>query len=164
MSKNPSFEKLNVLIVEDNFLMQQLLKEILRSFHIREYRTANDGADGLQELQTFHADIVIVDWNMEILDGIDFTRLVRTSSDIHDPHVPIIMLTGYNEAKHIVEARDAGATEYLIKPVSAKTLYERFCTVIEKPRPFVKTSTFIGPDRRRTPATERTNKGRRSTD
>lgn len=159
-----NLENLNVLIVEDNSHMQVLLKEILRAFNIRNFRVANDGVDGLKELQTFAADIVIADWNMAVLDGLDFIRMVRTGSDTKNPYVPIIMLTGRSEMHHIVEARDAGMTEYLAKPVSAQSLYERICAVIEHPRQFIKTRTYAGPDRRRQKPTPKTNKGRRASD
>jgi two-component system chemotaxis response regulator CheY len=159
-----NLSELSVLIVEDNSHMQLLLKEILRSFNIRNIRTALDGVDGLKELKTFTADLVIADWNMEVLDGLEFTRMVRSADDSRNPYVPIIMLTGHTETHHIVEARDAGMTEYLAKPISAKSLYERICSVIEKPRQFIKTRTYAGPDRRRSKPTAKTNKGRRASD
>lgn len=159
-----NLEDLNVLIVEDNSHMQLILKEILRAFKIRNIRTANDGVDGLKELRTFAADLVIADWNMEVLDGLEFIRMIRTGADSKNPYVSIIMLTGHSEMHHIVEARDAGMNEYLAKPVSAKALYERICSVIERPRQFIKTRTYAGPDRRRSKPTPKTNKGRRASD
>ena len=68
------------------------------------------------------------------------------------------------ETHRVLEARDAGITEFLAKPVSARGLYQRITMVIERPRQFIKTRTYTGPDRRRVPATERNNKGRRSSD
>jgi DNA-binding response OmpR family regulator len=59
------------------------------------------------------------------------------------------MLTGHSEKKRVVSARDAGVTEFLTKPISAKALYERILNVVAKPRPFIKTKTYFGPDRRR---------------
>ncbi len=159
-----NLENLQVLIVEDNKYMQLLLQNILRMFRIRRVRTAGDGADGLQELKNFNPDIIICDWNMGVLDGLEFTRLVRTSVDSNNPYVPIIMLSGYTEAYRIFEARDAGMTEYLAKPVSAALLYDRICQIVERPRQFVKTKGFFGPDRRRSKPTPQTNKGRRKGD
>jgi DNA-binding response OmpR family regulator len=66
--------------------------------------------------------------------------------------VPIIMLTGYSEKKCVIAARDAGITEFLAKPISAKALYQRILNVIANPRPFVRTKTYFGPDRRRSNA------------
>ena len=162
--KSYNLETLNILIVEDNKHMQHLVKEILRALGVRTVRTANDGADGLKELQTFSADLLIVDWNMEVLDGLEFTRMVRTSSDVTNPYVPIIMLTGHTEHYRITDARDAGTSEYLAKPISPKRLYQRICQIVEKPRQFIRTGNYFGPDRRRTMPTEQSNRGRRSTD
>jgi len=164
MNNAYNLQDLNVLIVEDNSHMQLLLKEILRAFQIRNIRTANDGVDGLKELRTFAADLIIADWNMEVLDGLEFIRMVRTGADSKNPYVAIIMLTGHSEMHHILEARDAGMNEYLAKPVSAKSLYERICAVVERPRQFIKTRTYTGPDRRRMKSTPKTNKGRRASD
>lgn len=89
---------------------------------------------------------------MDPLDGIDFTRMVRTASDSSNPFIPIVMLTGYTEMLRVVDARDSGVTEFLAKPVSATKLYGRIKSIIEHPRPFVKTSdmnAYFGPNRRR---------------
>lgn len=140
---------LNVLVVEDNKYMQTLIKEILRAFRVRNVRTANDGADALKELKTFPADIILCDWQMDPIDGLDFTRKVRTMSDVANPFVAIILITGHTEMSRVFEARDVGVTEFLAKPVSARTLYDRICLVVMNPRTFVRTRTYTGPDRRR---------------
>lgn len=155
---------LNVLLVEDNKHMQLMVKEILRSFRIKNVRAAEDGADAIKELRTFAVDLIIADWNMHPIDGLEFVRMVRNDSDSSNPYVPIIMLTGHTETHRVFEARDSGITEFLAKPVSSKGLYQRICMVIEKPRQFVKTKRFAGPDRRRTRPTDKTNKGRRALD
>jgi DNA-binding response OmpR family regulator len=59
------------------------------------------------------------------------------------------MLTGHSEKKRVVAARDAGITEFMAKPISAKSLYQRIVNVVANPRPFIKTKTYFGPDRRR---------------
>jgi two-component system, chemotaxis family, chemotaxis protein CheY len=153
-----------VLLVEDNKHMQLLLKEILRSFRVKNVRVADDGADAIKEMRTFAVDLVIADWNMQPIDGLEFVKMIRTSSDSANPYVPVIMLTGHTETHRVFEARDSGITEFLAKPVSAKGLYQRICMVIEKPRQFIKTHTYTGPDHRRTTATDKTNKGRRAND
>jgi len=92
---------------------------------------------------------LILDWKMPIVDGIEFTRLVRNSDDSRDPFLPIIMMTGYSELTNVMYARDVGVTEYLIKPCSPKQILSRIRSVVENPRSFVKTETFFGPCRRR---------------
>lgn len=144
-----SLERLNFLVVDDNKHMRALVKTILHAFGSKNVHDASDGADAFKELRVFPADIIITDWNMDPLDGIDFTKLVRTGKDSPNPFVPIIMLTGHTEMHRIIEARDSGVNEFLAKPISAKSLYSRIRSIIEKPRPFIRTKTYFGPDRRR---------------
>jgi len=86
---------------------------------------------------------------MELLDGLDFVRLVRTAKDSSNPYVPIIMLSGYTEYGRVIEASDAGMNEFLAKPISAKALYQRFAANIDNLRPFIRTKHYFRPDRRR---------------
>jgi len=86
---------------------------------------------------------------MEPMDGLEFTRAVRMDPTSPNPFIPIIMLTGHTEMHRIVEARDAGVTEFLAKPVTANGVYARIKSVVENPRPFIKTDRYLGPSRRR---------------
>ncbi|MHA1598211.1 MAG: response regulator [Alphaproteobacteria bacterium] len=144
-----NLERLNFLIVDDNKHMRALVTSILHALGAKNCLDAGDGADAFKELRHFPADIIICDWNMDPLDGLDFTRLVRTGKDSPNPFVPIIMLTGHTEMNRVVEARDAGVSEFLAKPISAKGLYSRVRSIIERPRPFVRAGVYFGPDRRR---------------
>ncbi len=144
-----NLEKLNFLIVDDNKHMRQILKAILHAFGVKRMDEAADGADAIKELGVFPADMVICDWNMSPLDGMDFVRMVRTGSDSPNPYVPIIMLTGHTELSRVREARDAGVNEFLAKPISARALYARIRSIIENPRQFIRTKAYFGPDRRR---------------
>ena len=149
MSNKSDFQKISVLIVDDNPHMRKLVTALLHALGFKQVREAIDGADAFKEMKLSPPDIVICDWVMSPLDGIDFVRLIRTAPDSPNPYVPIIMLTGHSEKHRVTEARDAGVNEFLIKPISAKSLYSRIYTIIEKPRPFIKTKTYFGPDRRR---------------
>ena len=149
MDDQYNIERLNFLIVDDNKHMTMLVKNLIHALGSRNVSEANDAAEAFTELTHFPADIIIVDYQMQPLDGLDFVRLVRTGSDSPNPFVPIIMLSGHTEMKKIMEARDAGAHEYLAKPISARSLYARINSIISRPREFIKTKTFFGPDRRR---------------
>jgi two-component system chemotaxis response regulator CheY len=94
-------------------------------------------------------DIVITDWAMPIFDGLELTQMIRQPGANANPYVAIIMLTGHSEKKRVTSARDARVTEFLAKPISAKGLYQRIVNVVANPRPFIKTKTYFGPDRRR---------------
>ncbi len=158
--------RLNVLVVDDNKYMLILLKEILRALHVRSVQTAVDGADALKILKTFDADLIITDWKMDPLDGMDLVEMVRRSSDSSNPYVPIIMVTGHTEYSRVLEAINQGVNEFLAKPVSASSLYSRIVSVIERPRRFIRSKKYVGPDRRRRSAesSNYTGKLRRATD
>lgn len=142
-------DNINVMVIDDNKHMTTLVVEILTALGIKNVIEVSDAAKAFTELQHFPADVIVVDWNMEPLDGLDFVKLVRTAKDTPNPYVPIIMLSGFTELRRVTEARDAGVNEYLAKPISAKALYQRFASIIDNPRPFVRTKTFFGPCRRR---------------
>jgi len=86
---------------------------------------------------------------MPIFDGLELTQMIRQPGANANPYVPIIMLTGHTEKARVTAARDAGITEFLAKPISAKALYQRIANVVANPRPFIKTKNYFGPDRRR---------------
>jgi len=147
-----NLERLNILIIDDNRHMRALIKSILMALGARNCQEASDGADAFKELRHFPADLIICDWAMDPLDGLDFTRMVRTASDSANPFVPIILLTGFTEMVRVVDARDSGVSEFLAKPISATKLYARIKSIIDHPRPFVRTTgmnAYFGPDRRR---------------
>ena len=93
-------------------------------------------------MKNFEPDLIITNWEMEPMNGIEFAQNVRNSGEDADPFVPIIMLSEHSTLAHVIEARDAGITEYVTKPFSAKSLISRIQTVINTPRPFVRTKVF----------------------
>jgi len=149
MAEEYNLERLNFLVVDDNRHMRALVKSILHALGIRNIIEAGDGAEAFKELRHFPADMIICDWNMSPLDGMDFVRMVRTGKDSPNRHVPIIMLTGHTEMNRVLEARDSGVHEFLAKPISPKSLYSRIHAIIEKPREFIRAGMYFGPDRRR---------------
>lgn len=128
--------------------MRRLLRSMLNGFGVRDVAEADNGADALQLVKQRNFDIILTDWEMPIIDGLELTRLVRDESN-ESPYVPVIMLTAYGERQKVMAARDMGVTEYLVKPVSAKQLFLRIQECIANPRTFVRTKTYFGPDRRR---------------
>ncbi len=83
------------------------------------------------------------------MDGLEFTVRVRLSEDSPNVFTPIIMVSGHIGRGRIVAARDAGVNEFVVKPISAKSLFDRIQAIIERPRPFVRLKSYFGPDRRR---------------
>ena len=86
---------------------------------------------------------------MDPEDGIALVKWLRSRTDSPDKYIPIIMLTGYSERNRVLEARDSGVTEFLAKPVSTKAIYSRLVAIVDNPRPFIRTESYFGPDRRR---------------
>jgi CheY-like chemotaxis protein len=141
--------QLKILIVEDNQHMRSLLRALLNSAGIREISEANNGSTALTVLREKKCDLVLSDLAMKPMDGLEFSRTVRTAENSPNPFVPIIMITGHTEKHQVEAARDAGVTEFLIKPITAHSLFSRIAEIVERPRAFVRCETYFGPDRRR---------------
>lgn len=141
--------RLRVMVVDDNHHMVTLVKTILRGFGIKDVFEAHDAVEAFEIMRSTAMDFLIVDIAMEPLNGIEFVSLVRTADDSPAPYVPIIMLTAYSERSKVSAARDAGATEFCCKPVTATEIYKKVAAVVNEPRPFVRTRSYFGPDRRR---------------
>lgn len=146
---NYDLSNLAVLIVDDYQPMRVILKNVLYALGVKDITEAGTGDDALKILQTTGIDIVFADNLMEPMNGIELVRKIRAGENDINPFTPVIMVSGYSDLVHIMEARDAGINEFLAKPVSAKLVYMRICSVIENPRSFVSSEEFFGPDRRR---------------
>jgi two-component system chemotaxis response regulator CheY len=144
-----ALQHLKVLIVEDNQYMRSLLRSLLNSVGIREIVEANNGATALTVLREKKCDLVLSDMAMKPMDGLEFSRAVRTAENSSNPFLPIIMITGHTEKHQVEAARDAGVTEFLVKPITAQSLFSRIAEIVERPRPFVRCEAYFGPDRRR---------------
>jgi len=160
-SKAYGLSGLEFLVVDDNEHMRLIVEQALRALGVKQLAGATDAVEAFQLMRTNPADIVICDINMAPLDGIEFTRMVRNDADSPNIFVPIIILTGNSEKQAVCAARDAGANEFLAKPVSVRSLYKRIAMIIERPRPFVRSSDYFGPDRRRRKGTSWTGTERR---
>ena len=129
------FNKLRFLVCDDNPHMRRILRTLLHSFGAREVYEAEDGATALEMYTHYVPDIVITDWSMPIFDGLELAQMIRQPESKGNPFAPIIMLTGHSEKRRVTVARDAGVTEFLAKPISAKALYQRILNVVANPRP-----------------------------
>ena len=142
-------DKLNVLVIDDSKHMRTLIRSLLVAFGVGSVQEAGDGREGFIKLAQGGFDLILCDLVMEPVSGLDFIERVRKGKDSPDPFIPIIAVTGYTEQYRVMTARDSGVNEILAKPISAKELAIRVQSVIEQPRPFVRTKTYFGPDRRR---------------
>lgn len=141
--------RLKVLIVDDNSYMLSILRTLLHGFGIKAIYESRDPAEAFDMVRSDSVDIIITDYQMDILDGLDFVRLVRTADDSPNPLIPIIMLSAYSERRRVQRARDAGVTEFCCKPITPRDMFAKLIAVINTPRPFIRNKSFFGPDRRR---------------
>lgn len=143
------FGKLRVLVVEDTMPMRNLFVEVLKSLEVRDIHVASNGEQAFEMFQKDNHDIILTDWVMEPMDGLELSKEVRTNSLSPNRTVPVILITGYSAWSRVEDARDVGVTEFLIKPFTAKDIARRIAYVITNPRDFIEAPGFFGPDRRR---------------
>lgn len=136
------------LVVDSKPYMRKLIKHVLETLGAKRIEEARDGADALHACKGLEPDIVITEWRMEGVSGLDFLKAIRTNKEAVR-FTPIIMVTSETRREKVIEARNAGVTEYVAMPITAKALFLRIREVIERPRPFVDVGGYFGPDRRR---------------
>ena len=139
-----NLEEVKILVVDDNAFMRSLIRQLLKALGAREIFEASDGREGYEVARQVNPDIALVDWVMEPEDGLAFVKNVRSAEDSPNPLMPIVMVSGYSEESRVLAARDAGANEFVVKPLSATSLFSRIQWVVESPRQFVTTDTYFG--------------------
>ncbi len=144
-----ALHNLSILIVEDTLPMQKLLVSVIESLGFQKPMVARDGAEGFALFKKHNPDIVISDWLMQPEDGLELTRKIRTHGSSPNKMTPVILVTGYSSLTRVQEARDAGVTEFLVKPFTANDVAKRISYVVNHPRDFISMREFFGPDRRR---------------
>ncbi len=114
---------MKVLIVDDFATMRRILRNILKQIGFTNISEADDGKTGLKALQKEKFDLVLCDWNMPEMPGIDLLRAVRSDDALKD--IPFVMVTAEAQKNNIVEAVQAGVSNYVIKPFTAETVSEK---------------------------------------
>lgn len=149
MSSPSKFAPLSVLVVDDNPHHRAIVSEILRAAGIARIFTASNTEEALTEMRMWHPRVVILDWMIEPMNGIDLTKAIRKGLPGVDRTIPIVMLTAKNTVGDVETARKAGVHEYAIKPVSSGGLLMRIEAAALKPRRFIDSPVYVGPCRRR---------------
>ncbi|MBV8790568.1 MAG: response regulator [Pseudolabrys sp.] len=142
-------QQLSVLVVDDNAFMRKMVRSLLNNIGVKKIFEASDGIAGLDAIRQFSPDLVILDWEMPLLNGPEFVRIVRSPGVFPLPDIPIIMLTAHGERWRVVEAVKIGVNEFLCKPVSAKGLLDRLVSILAKPRASVQMGDYYGPEPRK---------------
>lgn len=141
---------LNTLVVDANSFSRGLISEILRNLNVTNILSARDADTATHHLLDQPIDVILVSWEeSDALDGLDFIRAVRRLDDDRLRRLPIILITSGLTRQMVIAGRDAGADEFLAKPISPAAMQQRLQMVIETPRPFVDCSVYLGPCRRR---------------
>lgn len=137
------------MVVDDQEFFTTMIRRIIKVIGASDVKTFTDCESAWKQYKQQPADLILLDWEMRPMNGLQLTRMIRKSPESPNPFVPIIMVTAHREREHVFRARDAGVTEYVVKPIVPKALFSRIEAVIEKPRRFVRIGDFFGPDRRR---------------
>lgn len=157
----PAYDLSNftILVVEDSPYMNSLLTSMLKVFSVGDILVTEGGNEAIEVLKVTQArsvsryvnkvDIVLLDWLMAKGSGEQLLRWIREHEKDSIRFLPVIVISGYTTSVVTATARDLGANEVLVKPVSGNGLAQRIVSVIERPRPFIKVDNYFGPDRRR---------------
>ncbi|HEY0267252.1 MAG TPA: response regulator, partial [Rhizomicrobium sp.] len=111
------FDRLKILVVDDNVHMRKLVTTILQAFGVIQIQEAETGDRAWTIQREFNPDIVVLDWVMEGMSGLELVQMIRSNAQSPNPFVPVIMLTGHTSLDHVMQARDAGVNEFIAKPV-----------------------------------------------
>lgn len=116
-------QNMKFLVVDDFSTMRRIVRNLLKELGFTNVQEAEDGVDGLNKLRAEAFDFVVSDWNMPNMTGIDMLRAIR--SDPALKHLPVLMVTAEAKRENIIEAAQAGASGYVVKPFTAGTLDEK---------------------------------------
>ncbi len=119
---------INVLIVDDYKTMLRIIRNLLKQINFNNVEEASDGGEALQKLRSGQFGLVISDWNMEPMTGLQLLHEVRADTRLKP--LPFIMVTAESKADNIVAAKAAGVSNYIVKPFNAETLQSKIEKVL----------------------------------
>jgi len=122
-------KNMNVLVVDDYQTMIRIIKNLLKQLGFQNIDEAADGQQAFKMIQSKKYGLVISDWNMEPMTGLELLKQVREAGD-HFSDVPFIMVTAESKTENVIEARKAGVNNYIVKPFNAETLKGKIASVI----------------------------------
>ena len=122
--------EMNLLIVDDASAMRRILRGLLKELGFKYMREAENGQLALAELKKKKVDLVVCDWNMPVMTGIDLLRAIRADENLKT--IPVLMVTAEAKQENILEAVQAGVSNYIVKPFNAATLQEKLNKIFPK--------------------------------
>ncbi len=123
-------KNIKILIVDDFSTMRRIIKNLLRDLGYTNTEEADDGTTALPMLQTGKFELLVTDWNMPGMEGIDLLRHVRADEKLSS--MPVLMVTAEQKKEQIIEAAKAGVNGYIVKPFTAQTLQEKLEKIFER--------------------------------
>ena len=117
-----------ILIVDDYKTMLRIIKNLLNQLKFTNVDEATDGTDALQKLRGASYGLVISDWNMEPMTGLELLKQVRADAKLKA--MPFIMITAESKTENVIAAKEAGVNNYIVKPFNAETLKGKLQAVI----------------------------------
>lgn len=121
---------MNVLIVDDYKTMLRVIRNLLAQIGFKNVDEASDGGQALDLLGTKDYGLIISDWNMEPMSGLDLLNSVRKGGNPKIQKIPFIMITAENKMDNVVAAKQAGVSNYIVKPFSAEVLKSKMVSVL----------------------------------
>jgi two-component system chemotaxis response regulator CheY len=124
----PVNSNMNVLIVDDYKTMLRIIRNLLKQIDFENVEEASDGVEALAKLQAGHFDLIISDWNMEPMTGLQLLQHVRSDPKLKS--TPFIMVTAESKTENVIVAKQAGVSNYIVKPFNAETLRAKIQKVL----------------------------------
>ena len=121
---------MKILIVDDFATMRRIMKNILKQIGFSNIIEADDGTTALEELKKTAVDLIISDWNMPKMTGLDLLKNVRSTDNLKD--VPFLMVTAEAQKQNVIDAVQAGVTNYVVKPFTAEAISEKLEKIFGK--------------------------------
>jgi two-component system chemotaxis response regulator CheY len=121
-------KNMNVLIVDDYKTMLRIIRNLLKQLGFNNVDEATDGSMALQMLRVGNYGLIISDWNMEPMTGLQLLREVRADAKLKS--IPFIMVTAESKSENVIAAKEAGVSNYIVKPFNAETLKTKMVSVL----------------------------------
>jgi two-component system chemotaxis response regulator CheY len=144
-----AIESMVILIADSNAYTRRLTRTMLVNLGCKSIYEVGDGVAALEAIRNVNPDVMVLDWELPILDGREVMRIVRSPGVFPKPNLPIIMLTDIGKRSRVHQAMRLGVHELLVKPISPKTLQQRLIGILLKPRPMVRAGKYYIPLPRR---------------
>jgi len=123
-------KNMKILVVDDFSTMRRIVKNILRQLNFNNIIEADDGSTALDVLQKEKIDMVVSDWNMPKMTGLELLKAIRSDDALKD--IPFLMVTAEAQQENIIEAVKSGVSNYIVKPFTAETLGQKITQIFNK--------------------------------